>query len=154
MDGNEGLSPDDFPGMMKQAARLGVVLIEQPFPVGKDDPLLQRPGPVAVCADESAHTSAEIQHLAQRYDAVNVKLDKTGGLTEAIRTVQAARGSGLGVMIGCMVAGSLSMAPAVLLAGLADIADLDGPIWLSGDIAHGLVYTDGVIQPPSRLLWG
>jgi len=154
VDGNEGLLPEHFPSIVKRAADLGVVLIEQPFPAGKDEALLRRPGAVSVCADESAHTSAEIQDLSRRYDAVNVKLDKTGGLTEAIRMVQAARDSGLGVLVGCMVGGSLSMAPAVLLAGLADAADLDGPLWLAEDIAHGLTYTDGQISPPERALWG
>ncbi|MEP0313458.1 MAG: N-acetyl-D-Glu racemase DgcA [Hyphomonas sp.] len=154
LDGNEGLLPEQFPSIVKRAADLGVVLIEQPFPAGKDEALLRRPGAVSVCADESAHTSAEIQNLSRRYDAVNVKLDKTGGLTEAIRMVQAARDSGLGVLVGCMVGGSLSMAPAVLLAGLADAADLDGPLWLAEDIAHGLTYTDGHISPPERALWG
>ena len=154
VDGNEGLLADQFPGIMKRAAELGVVLVEQPFPAGKDEALLRRPGAVSVCADESAHTSAEIQDLARRYDAVNVKLDKTGGLTEAIRMVQAARASGMNVMIGCMVAGSISMAPAVLLAGLADATDLDGPLWLAEDVADGLTYTDGMISPPKPELWG
>lgn len=154
VDGNEGLLPDQFPAIAQRAAGLGVVLVEQPFPAGQDDALLRRPGPVSVCADESAHTSAEIQDLSRRYDAVNVKLDKTGGLTEAIQMVQAARESGLGVMIGCMVAGSLSMAPAVLLAGLADAADLDGPLWLAEDIPHGLAYADGRVSPPEPALWG
>jgi L-Ala-D/L-Glu epimerase / N-acetyl-D-glutamate racemase len=154
VDGNEGLLPEQFPSIVKRAADLGVVLIEQPFPAGKDEALLRRPGAVSVCADESAHTSAEIQDLSRRYDAVNVKLDKTGGLTEAIRMVQAARDSGMGVLVGCMVGGSLSMAPAVLLAGLADAADLDGPIWLAEDIAHGLTYSDGKVSPPEPALWG
>ncbi|KCZ52737.1 N-acetyl-D-Glu racemase DgcA [Hyphomonas pacifica] len=154
VDANEGLLPDQFPQIVKRAASLGVVLIEQPFPAGKDDSLLRRPGPIAVCADESAHTSAEIQHLSRRYDAVNVKLDKTGGLTEAIRMVKAARASGMGVMIGCMVASSLSMAPAMLLASLADAVDLDGPIWLVEDIENGLVYSEGTVNPPTPELWG
>lgn len=154
VDGNEGLLPDQFPYIARQAARLGVVMIEQPFAADHDDALLRRPGPVAVCADESAHTSAGVQDLAKRYDAINVKLDKTGGLTEAIATVRAARACGLGVMVGCMVAGSLSMAPAILLAQLADAADLDGPIWLEEDLADGLSYADGQVSPPSPALWG
>ncbi len=154
VDGNEGLAPDQFPAIARQAAKLGVVLIEQPFPAAHDEALLRRPGAVAICADESAHTSAEVQELAKRYDAINVKLDKTGGLTEALATVRAARDCGLGVMVGCMVAGSLSMAPAILLAQLADAADLDGPIWLAGDIENGLAYDDGRVSPPSSALWG
>jgi L-alanine-DL-glutamate epimerase-like enolase superfamily enzyme len=154
VDGNEGLSPEAYPGLVLAAAKLGVALIEQPFPAGKDSALVKRPGPVAVCADESAHTSADIQTLARAYDAVNVKLDKAGGFTEALAMVRAARQSGMGVMVGCMVASSLSMAPAVLLAGLADAADLDGPLWLEADIADGLTYTDGVVSPPAASLWG
>lgn len=154
IDANEGLAADTFPALAKAAASLGVVLIEQPFPEGKDSALSKRPGPVAVCADESAHTSADIQILAKSYDAVNVKLDKAGGLTEALAMVRAARQSGMGVMVGCMVAGSLSMAPAVLLAGLADAADVDGPLWLSEDIADGLVFSRGMVSPPSTALWG
>lgn len=153
-DANEGLSPADLPALMKAAAELGVVLIEQPLPVGQDEALLKRPGAVALCADESAHTSADIQTLARCYDAVNIKLDKAGGLTEAIAMARAARGAGMGVMVGCMVAGSLSMAPAVLLAQLADAADLDGPLWLAGDIEDGLTFTDGVVAPPGAALWG
>jgi L-alanine-DL-glutamate epimerase-like enolase superfamily enzyme len=146
----------DTPDAMAKAARatLGVVLIEQPFPAASDSALMHRPGPVAICADESAHTSAELQDLARRYDAVNVKLDKTGGLTEALAMVREARACGLGVMVGCMVAGSISMAPAVLLAGLADVADVDGPLWLAEDVPHGLQYSDGMVAPPSRNLWG
>jgi len=154
VDANEGLAADQLPAIAKAAARLGVVLIEQPFPAGKDEGLMRRPGPVAICADESAHTSAELQDLARRYDAVNVKLDKTGGLTEALAMVRAARECGLGVMVGCMVAGSISMAPAVLLAGLADAADVDGPLWLKEDVAHGLAFSGGVVAPPERDLWG
>ncbi|KDA00267.1 mandelate racemase/muconate lactonizing enzyme family protein [Hyphomonas polymorpha PS728] len=153
-DANEGLSPADLPALMKAAAELGVVLIEQPLPAGQDEALLKRPGAVALCADESAHTSADIQTLARCYDAVNIKLDKAGGLTEAIAMARAARGAGMGVMVGCMVAGSLSMAPAVLLAQLADAADLDGPLWLAGDIEDGLTFTDGVVAPPGAALWG
>lgn len=154
VDANEGLAPADLPGLVKAAARMGVVLVEQPFPAGKDDALMRRPGAIAICADESAHTSADIQMLARSYDAVNVKLDKAGGLTEALAMVRAARGAGMGVMVGCMVAGSLSMAPAVLLAQLADAADLDGPIWLAGDIEGGLAYEGGMVSPPDAALWG
>lgn len=154
LDANEGLAPDAYPAIAAAAAKMGVVLIEQPFPAGKDDALIKRPGPVAVCADESAHTSGDIQTLARAYDAVNVKLDKAGGLTEALAMVRAARQSGMGVMVGCMVAGSLSMAPAVLLAGLADAADVDGPLWLEADIEDGLAFADGMVSPPSPALWG
>lgn len=154
LDGNEGLIPEDFENFVIQAAKLGTVLIEQPFPAGNDDALLSLQSPIAICADESAHTSADIPELSKRYSAVNVKLDKTGGLTEAIAMVKAARAHNMQVMIGCMVAGSLSMAPAVLLAGLADVVDLDGPIWLTEDIANGLEYKGGYVSPPTSALWG
>lgn len=154
VDGNEGLSPDTFSAFTSQAATLGVVLIEQPFPAGKDGALMRAASGIPVCADESVHTSKDIPHLAKRYDAVNVKLDKAGGLTEAITMVKAARDAQMKVMIGCMVAGSLSMAPALLLAGQADFVDLDGPLWLSRDIDHGLTIADGIIQPADTALWG
>lgn len=154
VDANEGLSPLAFPGLLLAAVKLGVILIEQPFPAGKDRALVAHPGSVAVCADESAHTSADIQPLSRTYDGVNVKLDKAGGFTEALAMVRAARQAGMGVIVGCMVASSLSMAPAVLLAGLADAADLDGPLWLETDIENGLTYTNGNVSPPSPDLWG
>ena len=154
LDGNESLDAAVFPEIARAAAKLGVVLIEQPFPAGKDDYLLRRPAEVAVCADESAHTRDQIQDLVRAYDVVNVKLDKSGGLTEALAMVREAKAAGMGVMVGCMVAGSLSMAPAVLLGTLADAVDLDGPLWLAKDIADGLHYEDGKVFPPAPALWG
>ena len=154
LDANEGLDAGVFPGIARAAASLGVVLIEQPFPAGSDGYLLRRAANVAVCADESMHTSKDIQNLARLYDAVNIKLDKTGGLTEALAAAREAKAAGLGVMIGCMVAGSLSMAPAILLGTLADVVDLDGPLWLERDIQSGLNYENGLVHPPSPALWG
>lgn len=154
VDGNEGLLPEGFARFLSDAAKLGVVLIEQPFPAGKDSALTNLSSEIAICADESVHTAADIPVLAKSYNAVNVKLDKTGGLTEALKLVRAARAADMQVMIGCMVAGSLSMAPAVFLAGLADIVDLDGPLWLAEDIANGLDYQDGSVCPPTSALWG
>lgn len=154
IDGNEGLDPAGFATFLRKAARCGVVLIEQPFPAADDRALIAVDMPIAICADESAHTSADIPDLAKRYGAVNVKLDKTGGLTEALKMVEAARAHKMQVMIGCMVAGSLSMAPAVLLAGLADVVDLDGPLWLAKDIVDGLTYESGFVSPPTAALWG
>jgi L-alanine-DL-glutamate epimerase-like enolase superfamily enzyme len=154
LDANEGLSPRDFDAICKRAASLGVVLIEQPFPAGKDAHLRAQAAPVAICADESVHTHHDVEALAARYDVVNVKLDKAGGLTEGLALVRAARRAGLGVMIGCMVGSSLSMAPAVLLAGLCDAADLDGPLWLANDIAGGLRYENGQVAPPDPAFWG
>lgn len=154
LDANEGLTPDALPALVRAASSLGVALIEQPLPADDDDALIRRPGPIAICADEGAHTASDIEHLARRYDVVNVKLDKTGGLTEALAMVRHARTAGMGVMIGCMVAGSLSMAPAMMLAGLADYIDLDGPLWLADDIEHGLAYSGGSVSPPGADLWG
>jgi len=154
LDGNEGLSPDAFRAIAKQAASLGVVLIEQPFPAGEDDALKRMAASVAVCADESVHTLRDLDDLAHKYDAVNVKIDKAGGLTAALELVRGARAAGLHVMVGCMVGSSLSMAPAVLLAQLADAADLDGPLWLAEDVADGLEYENGEVHPPRPALWG
>ncbi len=154
LDGNEALQPEAFPDLAKAAGACGAVLIEQPFPAGEDDALLRRPGFVSVCADESVHTRRDLQALAKKYDSVNIKLDKAGGFTEALAMIREARHCGLGVMIGCMVAGSLSMAPALTLGSLADFVDLDGPLWLQKDIQHGLVYKDGHVMPPSPKLWG
>ena len=140
------------------SAFLGVVarieLIEQPLPAGADDALASTPHPVPVCADESAHTSADIAALRDRYDAVNIKLDKAGGLTEALVMANAARAVGLKTMVGCMVATSLAMAPAFLLAQGADWVDLDGPLLLANDRPHGLVIEAGLVQPPQPALWG
>lgn len=154
LDGNEGLSPNEFPELAVQAAALGVILIEQPFPVGQDQALTRRPGHVAICADESVHTRNDIQGLAKKYDAINIKLDKAGGLTHALIMMEEAKRCGMATMVGCMVAGSLSMAPALMLGQVADLIDLDGPLWLESDIPHKLRYTDGYVTPPSRDLWG
>ncbi len=154
LDANEALDGGIFPEIARKAAALGVVLIEQPFPVGDDQFLMRRPPEVAICADESVHTRADIQQLARLYDAINIKLDKAGGLTEAIAMTHEARNAGLGIMVGCMVAGSISMAPAMMLTGLADAVDLDGPLWLSNDVDHGLVYENGLVKPPTPQLWG
>ncbi|MEM9571699.1 MAG: N-acetyl-D-Glu racemase DgcA [Pseudomonadota bacterium] len=154
LDGNEGLSPEAFPALAQQAAALGVVMIEQPFPAGQDDALTTRPRHVAICADESVHTRGDIADLAKKYDAINIKLDKAGGLTHALLMMEDAKARGLGTMVGCMVAGSLSMAPALLLGQVADLIDLDGPLWLEEDVPHGLVYADGAVWPPNGELWG
>lgn len=154
VDGNEGLSLDDFAMLAEAAAQLGVKLIEQPFPAGEDSHLKTGAYPLHICADESVHTSADIRQLADRYTAINVKLDKAGGLTEAISMAKTAKQLGLQIMVGCMVGGSLSMAPALLVAGLADFVDLDGPLWLNEDIEQGLNYQDGMVFPASEVLWG
>ena len=154
VDGNEGMAEDSFAEFVLKAGTLGVVLIEQPFLANADVALGQIQSNVAICADESAHTAANIPDLATRYGAVNIKLDKAGGLTEALAMVHAARAAKMQIMVGCMVAGSLSMAPAILLAQLADIVDLDGPLWLAEDVSDGLAYADGQVSPPTPALWG
>ncbi len=154
LDGNEGLDPAEFPTLVARASKYGTVLIEQPFPVDADEALFKRPGHVSICADESVHSKADIQRLSKKYDAVNIKLDKAGGFTEALGMIHEARACGMGVMIGCMVAGSLSMAPALVLGQLADVIDLDGPLWLACDVDEGLTYKDGTVSPPHPNLWG
>ena len=154
VDANEAWTPDLLPEYLPAMARLGVALVEQPLPAGRDEALAGIAHPVPVCADESCHTSADVAALVGRYDVVNVKLDKTGGLTEAIRLIENARRARLGVMIGCMVGTSLAMAPAVLLGNGAAFVDLDGPLLLAEDRPHGLRYADGLVFPPTPALWG
>lgn len=153
-DANESWSAGALVAFLAAAAEAKIELIEQPLPAGADDALAAVPHPVPVCADESAHTSADIGALRNRYDAVNIKLDKAGGLTEALVMAATARAGGLRIMIGCMVATSLAMAPAFLLAQRADWVDLDGPLLLANDRPHGLVIEAGIVQPPEPALWG
>ena len=153
-DANEGWVTDDLVCLLAVAAETGIELIEQPLPAGQDNVLATIPHPVPVCADESAHTSAGLESLRQRYDAVNIKLDKTGGLTEAMHMARQAQNLGFKIMAGCMVATSLSMAPALILAQLADWTDLDGPLLLARDREHGLRIRNGMIDPPDPRLWG
>ncbi len=153
-DANEAWQVHETESLLEAAACAGVELVEQPLPAGQDEMLAQIVRPVPVCADESVHDRASLAGLAGRYDAVNVKLDKTGGLTEALATTGQARALGLKVMVGCMVATSLAMAPALLVAKDADWVDLDGPLLLARDRAPGLVYEGGTVLPPPRELWG
>jgi L-alanine-DL-glutamate epimerase-like enolase superfamily enzyme len=134
--------------------RLGVALIEQPFPADKDAVLEELDHPIPVCADESCHTTADLLRLKKRYEAINVKLDKTGGLTEALRLTDAARASGFKILFGCMVCTSLGIAPARILAQTTDYVDLDGPLLLAKDRREGLHYEHGTVGLPSRELWG
>jgi L-Ala-D/L-Glu epimerase len=154
VDANEGMSMETLPDLLAQARSLNIDVIEQPFAVSKDSKLGQLAAPIAICADESFHTSADIEHLLQNYDAVNVKLDKTGGFTEALNSIKMARAAGLRVMVGCMVGTGLVTAPAVLLAQMADWADLDGPLLLEADRDPGLHYEGSILHPPSAALWG
>jgi L-alanine-DL-glutamate epimerase-like enolase superfamily enzyme len=154
VDANEALIFDDLRRLAPDLARLGVMLVEQPLPAGEDEILEGYDSPVPLCADESLHTRAELAACARRYDLVNIKLDKTGGLTEALAVAADARAIGLGLMVGCMVATSLAMAPAMILAQGAEVVDLDGPLLLTRDREPGLTITGSLLEPPPRDLWG
>jgi L-Ala-D/L-Glu epimerase len=154
VDANEAWSPANLARNLAACADAGVTLVEQPLPAGQDEALARARRPVAVCADESAHDRASLDGLRQRYDAVNIKLDKTGGLTEALAMADAAHALGFDIMIGCMVATSLAMAPAMLLAQQARFVDLDGPLLLARDREGGLRYEGSLVYPPEATLWG
>jgi L-alanine-DL-glutamate epimerase-like enolase superfamily enzyme len=154
VDANEGWTPEVYADLAPHLIRLGVALVEQPLPAGADEALAGMARPVPVCADESAHDRASLPGLQGRYDVVNIKLDKTGGLTEALALVDAARAAGLGVMVGCMVGTSLAMAPAILVAQGAGFVDLDGPLLLARDRDPGLRYEGSTLYPPAPEVWG
>ncbi len=154
IDANESWSPSHYRENVPALNGLGVELIEQPFPADADDVLETLDHPVPVCADESCHTSVDLPRLTNRYDAINVKLDKTGGLTEALLLTEHAREAGFKLLIGCMVCSSLGIAPARLLASATDYVDLDGPLLLAGDRHYRLCYQHGKIGMPPRELWG
>jgi L-Ala-D/L-Glu epimerase len=154
VDANEAWTPDLFAANMAACLAAGVEVIEQPLPAGQDDALRTIERAVPICADESVHDSRTVDGLAGRYDAINVKLDKTGGLTEALRLTAAAKARGLRIMVGCMVATSLSMAPAMLLTANAAWVDLDGPLLLKQDRAGGLGYAGSIVHPAGPAFWG
>ena len=155
VDANEAWSAQILRQSLPELADLRVELVEQPLPAGADAALAGLDRVVPVAADESCHTRADLPGLAGRYDVVNVKLDKTGGLTEALALRDAARDAGFGIMVGCMLATSLAMAPAILVAQGARFVDLDGPLLLARDREPGLDYQpDGQVAPPPRALWG
>ncbi|WP_136163177.1 N-acetyl-D-Glu racemase DgcA [Sphingomonas flavalba] len=154
VDANEAWSPDLLTAMLPVLAELRVMLLEQPLPAGADDALAGLHSATPICADESCHVAADVERLAGRYQAVNIKLDKTGGLTEALALLTAARAAGMQVMTGCMICSSLSIAPAFLVAAQADFADLDGPLWLADDHADGVRLAGGRLAAPSGDLWG
>lgn len=153
IDANESWSPKHYRKIIPALKGLGVELVEQPFPADADEVLESLDHPVPVCADESCHTTTDLPRLKNRYEVINVKLDKTGGLTEALRLCQQARESGFKLLIGCMVGTSLSMAPARLLASTAEWVDLDGPLLLARDRDDAIPYENGIGIPP-RELWG
>lgn len=154
IDANEGWNMDNLQAMVRMCEAVGVELIEQPLPADNDDALTQLKTAVTVCADESAHTTDDIQRLVGRYGAINIKLDKTGGLTEALQMAQEAKEKGLSIMVGCMVSTSLSMAPATVIAQYAQYADLDGPLLLAKDREPAIEYREGMILPTTPVLWG
>jgi L-Ala-D/L-Glu epimerase len=154
VDANEAWTTANLEHNLAACANAGVTLVEQPLPAGKDEALGRIRRPIPVCADESVHDRASLEGLRERYDAVNIKLDKTGGLTEALAMADAARAQGFDIMVGCMVATSLAMAPAMLLAQHARFVDLDGPLLLARDRVEGLRYDGSLIHPPDATLWG
>jgi L-alanine-DL-glutamate epimerase-like enolase superfamily enzyme len=154
VDANEAWTPANLEQNLAACAAAGVTLVEQPLPAGQDEALARIRRPVAVCADESVHDRASLEGLRERYDAVNIKLDKTGGLTEALAMADAAQALGFEIMVGCMVATSLSMAPAMLLTPQARFVDLDGPLLLAKDRDDGLRYDGSTVYPPDAALWG
>jgi len=154
VDANEGWTPEVYADLAPHLVRLGVELVEQPLPAGADDMLAEIARPLPVCADESCHDRASLSALKGKYDMVNIKLDKAGGLTEALALKAEALAEGYGVMVGCMVGTSLAMAPAVLLAQGADIVDLDGPLLLAEDRTTPLDYDAAGVHPPRPELWG
>jgi len=154
VDANEAWSAENLADNFAECALAGVTLIEQPLPAGRDEALAAIARPIPVCADESLHDRASLDRLAGKYDAVNIKLDKAGGLTEALALAREADRRGLAVMVGCMVSTSLAIAPAVLLAQGARVVDLDGPLLLAADRPDGLTYDGSVVHPAKPALWG
>jgi L-alanine-DL-glutamate epimerase-like enolase superfamily enzyme len=154
VDPNEGWTLATLKAMAEPISRLPVIMVEQPLPADEDAALEGLDYPVALCADEAIHTAADVGRIARRYGVVNVKLDKAGGLTEALVMADRARDLGLGVLAGCMVSSSFSIAPAMWIGAVADAADLDGPWWLVEDRAGGCRIAQGVLYPPQAGFWG
>ncbi|MGK7752988.1 MULTISPECIES: N-acetyl-D-Glu racemase DgcA [unclassified Roseovarius] len=154
VDANEGWSAEVYADLAPHLVRLGVALVEQPLPAAEDEALLGVERPVPVCADESCHDRASLPNLKGKYDMVNIKLDKTGGLTEALALREAALAEGYDVMVGCMIGSSLAMAPAVLVAQGATVTDLDGPLLLAEDRDEPLIFDAARVHPPTAKLWG
>lgn len=154
VDANEGWTAEVYTHLAPHLLRLGVLMVEQPLPAGQDGMLAEIARPLLVCADEACHDRASLPGLRGKYDMVNIKLDKTGGLTEALALRDAARAEGWKVMVGCMVGTSLAMAPAVLVAQGAEVVDLDGPLLLAEDRAQPLHYDAAGVHPPDAALWG
>jgi L-alanine-DL-glutamate epimerase-like enolase superfamily enzyme len=154
VDPNESWDIDQLHAMQPALERAAVDLLEQPLPAERDGDLAGWRGRIPVCADEACHVTADLPRLRGRYQAINIKLDKTGGLTEAWRLLHAARDEGFRVMVGCMICSSLSIAPALEIAREAAFVDLDGPLWLKDDLPGGVTLRDGRLQPPAAGFWG
>jgi len=154
VDPNEGWSVAQLADLMRPLADMGVEMIEQPVPASDDAGLADIDHLIPICADEACHTSVDLPGLVGKYDMINIKLDKTGGLSEALFLARAAEVAGFKIMVGCMVATSLAMAPAMVLGGFADFLDLDGPLLLKDDRPEGLIFDEGYIHPPTPELWG
>jgi L-Ala-D/L-Glu epimerase len=154
VDANEAWHTDDLAANLAACAAAGVTLVEQPLSTADDAALATMARPLPVCADESVHDRASLKSLVGKYDAVNIKLDKAGGLTEALALATAARAMGFDLMVGCMIATSLAIAPALLVAEHARVVDLDGPLLLARDRTHGLVYDGSIVHPATPELWG
>ncbi|ETX14149.1 mandelate racemase [Roseivivax halodurans JCM 10272] len=154
IDANEGWTAEVYADLAPHLQRLGVELVEQPLPAGEDEALRGLDRPVPICADESCHDRASLAHLTGLYDIANIKLDKTGGLTEALALRQEAERAGFGIFVGCMVGSSLAMAPAVLVAQGAAVTDLDGPLLLAEDRKAPLRFDEAGVHPPEAELWG
>lgn len=154
IDANEGWTAEVYSELAPHLVTLGVKLVEQPLPAGDDDMLLEIARPLPVCADEAAHDRASLPALKGKYDVVNIKLDKTGGLTEALAMRKAAEAQGYAIMVGCMVGSSLAMAPATLIAQGVAFTDLDGPLLLAEDRAQALKFDEAGVHPPEAALWG
>ena len=154
VDVNEGWSSDELREYLPLMAELGVKLLEQPLPAGRDDAVADVKHLVPIGADESCHTSHDLDRVAALYDVVNIKLDKTGGLTEALALLQGAQARGMDAMVGCMLGTSLAMAPAMVIAQSCRFVDLDAPLLIGSDREPSLTYAHGEVSPPRRMLWG
>lgn len=154
IDPNEGWTVPLLVDVAPALKELGVEMIEQPVPAGDDEGLRSYECPIALCADEACHTKEGLGELVGKYQMINIKLDKTGGLTEALELAKAAKALQFEIMVGCMVGTSLAMAPATLLGGLARFVDLDGPLLLKNDREPGLTFDQGFVHPPDAILWG
>ena len=154
VDANEGWSPAQLPEILQVCSQVGVELVEQPLPASDDEYLRSIEHPISICADESAHDLSSLPSLIGKYDAINIKLDKTGGLTGALALADAVHAAGLDIMAGCMLATSLAMAPAMIFAQQAKFVDLDGPLLLAQDRQPGITFNASTMLPPPPSLWG